>query len=343
MRVVVVTSDVPFVEGGHRVIAHALVQALRDAGHRAELVTTPQNRFGHQISAYVATWLSEVQVAGDGGRVDRVISLRYPSYVVRHPDQVVWLNHRMREYYDLWEDFKATLTPRQKLVARARRQPLHFLDTYFLRRRTVFAQSGTVQERLRRWGKIPSHVLYPPAPPRPYRCDGYNDSILVVGRLVPLKRVDLLLRAAALAGGDWRVRIAGEGPQRTSLIALTRELGLEKRVTLLGGLDEERLVREYATCGAVYFGPKAEDYGLVTLEAFSCAKPVVTCTDSGGPAELVEDGVTGFVADPDPEAVAVALTRVATEPRRAEELGAAAAEVAARHTWPTTVETLLNA
>ena len=105
MRIVVVTSDVPFVEGGHRVIAHALVRALRDAGHTAELVTTPQNRFGHQISAYVATWLSDVQVAGDGGLVDRVISLRYPSYLVRHPDQVVWLNHRMREYYDLWEDF----------------------------------------------------------------------------------------------------------------------------------------------------------------------------------------------------------------------------------------------
>ena len=45
MRVLVVTSDVPFVEGGHRVIARALVRALHEAGHTAEIVTTPQNRF----------------------------------------------------------------------------------------------------------------------------------------------------------------------------------------------------------------------------------------------------------------------------------------------------------
>ena len=51
MRVLVVTSDVPFVEGGHRVIARALVRALNEAGHTAEIVTPPQDRFGRQLSA----------------------------------------------------------------------------------------------------------------------------------------------------------------------------------------------------------------------------------------------------------------------------------------------------
>ena len=66
MRVLVVTSDVPFVEGGHRVIARALVRALRDAGHESEILTTPQNRFGRQLSGYLATWLTDVEVSGDG-------------------------------------------------------------------------------------------------------------------------------------------------------------------------------------------------------------------------------------------------------------------------------------
>ncbi len=343
MRVLVVTSDVPFVEGGHRVIARALVRALQEAGHTAEIVTTPQNRFGRQLSAYWATWLTDVQMAGDGGPIDRVVSLRFPSYAVRHPNQVVWLNHRMREYYDLWDDFSAGLNRKARLVEAVRRRALHFLDGRLLHRRAVIAQSKTIQHRLCRWGGIDSDVLYPPAPQRDYRCDDYNGAILVVGRLTKLKRVDLLIQAAAAAGGDWRVRIAGEGPERGTLVKLTRELNLEHRVVLLGELDEERLVHEYANCAAVYFGSRAEDYGLVTLEAFSSAKAVVTCTDSGGPAELVEDGVTGFVTEPEVGAVAEALARITQETRLAERLGAAAAEVATQHSWPAAVERLLAA
>lgn len=343
MRVAVVTSDVPFVEGGHRVIARALVRALRDTGHAAEMVTTPQNRFGRQLSAYLATRLTDVEVAGDGEPVDRVISLRFPSYAVRHPRQVVWLNHRMREYYDLWDDFHAGLGTRGRLVEGARRRIIHFLDGRLLRHRAVIAQSQTIQTRLRRWGAIPSAVLYPPAPQRAYRCDEYNGSVLVVGRLTRLKRVDLLIRAAAAAGGGWRVRIAGEGPQRAELVALAHELGMDNRVVLLGELDEPRLVHEYAHCAAVYFGARAEDYGLVTLEAFSSAKAVVTCTDSGGPAELVQDGVTGFVAAPTVAAVGEALARLTGEARLAERMGAAAAQVAMQHSWADAVERLLAA
>jgi UDP-N-acetylglucosamine:LPS N-acetylglucosamine transferase len=51
MRIAVVTSSPPMSEGGHMVIARALVEALRDAGHDADRVVTPQNRFGRQASA----------------------------------------------------------------------------------------------------------------------------------------------------------------------------------------------------------------------------------------------------------------------------------------------------
>ena len=104
-RIAVITSGQPFGGGGHLVIADGLVQALRDAGHQAELVLTPQNRFGRQGAAYLATWLTDVGMAQDGGRIDQVITLRYPAYAVRHDAHVCWLTHRMREYYDLWDRF----------------------------------------------------------------------------------------------------------------------------------------------------------------------------------------------------------------------------------------------
>ena len=49
----------------------------------------------------------------DGQPIDQVISLRYPSYAVRHPRHVCWLNHTMREYYDLWDRFSAGARPRR--------------------------------------------------------------------------------------------------------------------------------------------------------------------------------------------------------------------------------------
>ncbi len=110
MSVAVVTSTPLFVEGGHLVIARALVQALREEGHEAELVLTPQNRFGRQGAAYLATWFTDVGLGDHNRAVDQVISLRYPSYAVRHPNHVVWLNHTMREYYDQWDAFSAPLS-----------------------------------------------------------------------------------------------------------------------------------------------------------------------------------------------------------------------------------------
>src|SRR5690349_315966 len=121
------------VEGGHMVIARSLVQALREAGHTADIVVTPQNRFGRQASAYLATWFTDVGAA-DGHAIDRVISLRYPSYAVRHPTHVCWLNHTMREYYDLWVRFSAGLGAAGRVKERARRLGIHTVDRYLLTR-----------------------------------------------------------------------------------------------------------------------------------------------------------------------------------------------------------------
>jgi glycosyltransferase involved in cell wall biosynthesis len=248
----------------------------------------------------------------------------------------------MREYYDLWEQFRSQLGTRGRLVENTRRFLLHRLDRALLRRRKVFAQSETIRQRLLKWGSVEATVLYPPPPQRPYRCDDYDGSILAVGRLQPLKRIELLLRAAALGGG-WTARIAGVGPQEAELRALARELGIDNRVEFLGELQTDELVAEYARCSAVYFGARAEDYGMVTLESFTSAKPVVTCRDSGGPAEQVEDGVTGYVIEPQPDQVGSALTELAENRELAERMGTAATAYAARHTWPLTVERLLKA
>ena len=324
------------------VIARALAQALRDAGHHADIIVTPQNRFGRQASAYVATWLTDVG-STDGKPIDQVISLRYPSYAVRHPKHVCWLNHTMREYYDLWERFSATLGRRGLLKERVRRRAIHAADRYLLTRNVnrLFVQSKTVQARLTMWPELRSTVLYPPAPQREYRCDGYGDYIFMVSRLTALKRADLLLRALAMPdGAGIRAVIAGDGEEREALSRLIDSLSLRGRVVLTGPLSDDAVLDHFARCRAVCFPPVLEDYGFVTIEAFSSGKAVVTCRDSGGPGELVTDGVNGLVSDPTPESLARALRRLADDSALAERLGAQACSTAQRITWPDAVRQL---
>lgn len=343
-RIAVVTSHPPFVEGGHLVIARALMAALRDAGHEAALVLTPQNRFGRQGAAYLATWLTDVGLTADGLPIDQVISLRFPSYAVRHAAHVCWLNHRMREYYDLWPEFFATLSWKNRIKERLRRAVIHRVDRYLLTRNVqrLFAQSRTVQERLRRWGGIAAEVLYPPPPPRSYRCDGYGDYIFAVSRLARLKRLDLLVDALARPeAAGVRCLIAGDGPLRAELARRIVERGLEGRVQLIGPVSETVLVDHLARCRAVCFPARAEDYGLVTVEAFAARKPVITCLDSGGPAELVTSEVTGLVSAPTPEALAAALVRVLADRQLAERMGEAAARWVTALRWDATVARLL--
>jgi glycosyltransferase involved in cell wall biosynthesis len=277
--------------------------------------------------------------------VDQVISLRYPSYAVRHRRHVCWLNHTMREYYDLWPRFSATLSPQGLLKERVRRTFMHAADRYLLARNvtTLFVQSRTIQQRLSMWPSLRSSVLYPPAPQRAYRSEAYGTAFLFVSRLDRLKRADLVIRALATGdGGGIEAVIAGEGEERAGLERLASELGVANRVTFPGRLTEEQLLDRLARCRAVVFPPLQEDYGFVTVEAFASRRAVITCRDSGGPAELVEDGISGFVCEPAPDALARALRRLTDDPSLAERMGIAAYGAGARLTWPETVRKLVQ-
>jgi glycosyltransferase involved in cell wall biosynthesis len=341
-RIAVVTSSPPMAEGGHMVIVRALVTALQDAGHDAAIVVTPQNRFGRQASAYLATWLTDLGV-GERGRIDQVITLRYPSYAIRHENNVCWLNHTMREYYDLWDRFSGALSTQGRLKERVRRAFIHAADKYLLSHnvRKLFVQSRTVQRRLSLWPTLESTVLYPPAPQRPYRCDRYGDFVFMVSRLTPLKRTELFVNALATEEASGvRAVIAGSGEEQDRLTHLVSERGLGERVTFVGSIPQAELLHYLAHCRAVCFPPLMEDYGLVTVEAFASHKAVVTCVDSGGPAELVQDGVHGYVCDPTPKALGLRLRDLTEDSALAERLGQQAYKRGAQINWPDAVKTL---
>jgi glycosyltransferase involved in cell wall biosynthesis len=153
------------------------------------------------------------------------------------------------------------------------------------------------------------------------------------------KRLDLLVEAMAHVTADAGLTIAGAGPD---LDRLRRMVGSDERITFLGPASDSELARRYRTALAVPFVPRDEDYGLITVEAFASGTPVLTTTDSGGPTELVVNGVSGLVVPPDPHAVARAFDHLAADPSWAAHLGANGQRRADEITWESAVAAILG-
>lgn len=341
--IAIVTSGPRDAEGGHLVLARSLVAAAREQGHDAHLVVTPDYGFGRNVASYRASWSTDLRTI-DGRTVDQVISLRYPAYAVRHTTHLCWFGHAQRDYYDLWPRFAGSISTRARIKERGRKALIHAADWWLMHYNVsdVIAQSRTIQRRVREDFGIYADVILPPPPQRPYRCDAYGDYIFAISRLTPLKRMDLPVRALAEpAARHVKLVIAGDGEDRAEIESLARALGVGDRVTFVGRIDDHTLLDHLARCRAVCFPPLNEDYGFVTVEAFASRKAVVTCRDSGGPTELVQDGVNGFVCDATAASLAVALGRVTEDEPLAEQLGTAGATQIERMKWSAVVKRLV--
>ena len=125
--------------------------------------------------------------------------------------------------------------------------------------------------------------------------------------------------------------VAGEGTQRGDAERAAERAGVADRVMFLGTVGDDDLIELYAGALAVVYPPYDEDFGYVTLEAFLARKPVVTCSDSGGPNEFVIDGVNGCVCDPSADAIGAAIRLLDADRTHAAALVMRARGGAAHH------------
>ena len=171
-----------------------------------------------------------------------------------------------------------------------------------------------------------------------------REGIFFPSRIEALKRQTLLIEAMRHVRSPVVALIGGTGGQHGTCEQLIVQHGLQERVRLLGPLSDEELRAYYAASLGVFFGPKDEDYGYITLEAMLSAKPVITCTDSGGPLEFVRTGKSGLITEPAPAALAVAMDQLWEDRARAERMG----EEGFAHyqrleiSWPKVVQRLLS-
>jgi len=211
------------------------------------------------------------------------------------------------------------------------RQIVHAMDHHAVCRASrVFAISETVRARS---GYFPDPkavpVVYHPSNLGGFRDSGQN-YFLAVSRLVPQKRIRLILDAWRHAGLKMPLRVVGSGPEMT---VLRKMASGNPHVEFTGFVSDRTLAELYSGALAVVFVPENEDLGLVALEAMHAGKPVITCTDSGGATEWVRRGRTGWVCAPDAADVARAMRDAASDVQKAAEMGRRAREHVRGVTW----------
>jgi glycosyltransferase involved in cell wall biosynthesis len=179
----------------------------------------------------------------------------------------------------------------------------------------------------------PFNVDFHASPPWPPLSHDGELAFASVARLhPPSKGQDILLAALAdpvWRERSWRLSVFGEGPMKNGIERMVQRLGLEHRVRLSGYATS--IERIWAENHVLIMPSRYEGLPLVMVEAMLCARPVVA-TDVAGHAEVIEDGVTGFLADsPTPRSMSKALDRVWSRRMDLHAIGQAAARSIREH------------
>lgn len=120
-----------------------------------------------------------------------------------------------------------------------------------------------------------------------------GSTIVTIGRLIPLKRIDAIMRAIA-SSPRTRLVIAGDGPSRDGLQRAAADLGLQSRATFLGAVSREAVAGLLQRSDLLVLNSTHEGLPHVVLEAFAAGTPVLA-TRVGGMPEVVEHGVSGWL------------------------------------------------
>jgi glycosyltransferase involved in cell wall biosynthesis len=323
-----VPTPVPPARGGCERLADGLERALNRVGKCTRVDIPVDER----------TWEGVLQgyrefYEADTSTFDVVISTKGPSYLIQHPRHICYMVQRPRVFYDMYEE--------QGEEHARRRDLIHKLDTQALtppRTQKLYCIGKTVQKRLEKFGGLASEVIYPGTDLDGFYCSGY-EHFLFVSRLHRWKRGDLAIRAFRKTTVDAPFIIAGSGPDEEAWKELAAG---DSRIRFTGQVSQEQLYDLYARALAVIFPPINEDFGYITIESMLSRTPVITCSDSGEPAEFVEHCRTGLIAEPNEDSLAEQIQYCVDRRAEVPRWGEAGYERVKDITWENAVERLLE-
>lgn len=258
-------------------------------------------------------WLRTVAFEGfDLSGYDVVISSSHAESkgVITRPEtlHICYCYTPIRYYWSGYHHYLANprfgaLNPLVKAVLPYMANYLRIWDRCAADRVDLFvAISEHVAHRIRKYYRRDAEVIHPPVDTSwLHPSERVEDYFLVVGRLIPYKRTDLVVEAFNRLGLP--LKIAGTGSEMESLRRMARP-----NVEFLGRVSDAELAELYSRCLALVF-PQEEDFGIVPLEAMAAGRPVIAYR-AGGALETVREGLTGvFFERQEPESLMEAVRR----------------------------------
>lgn len=323
MNILIATVKIPFVVGGAEFCAEELMQAIKNQGHKVDMVSVPMvyDCPDQVLDSILACRMLQVSA----GSVDKVIALQHPAYLINHPNKVIWLLHQHRQVYDLWDNSLLTEPIHQK-SSNELRNIIIKTDTQIIpEAKKVFTISKSVSKRLKKFCDIDAlHLYQPPPQAKQCYCAKAQDYFYYPSRFNKLKRQELLIEALFLCKEPVKVIVSGDIENIEYIQNIKKravELGVFDQITWLSYVSEADKYQLYANSIAVIYLPIDEGYGFVTLEAMLSSKSVICCTDSGEPLEFIRDGESGLVVEPDANEIAERLDQLWCNRNYAKKLG----------------------
>jgi len=150
------------------------------------------------------------------------------------------------------------------------------------------ANSETVRDRIKKYYRRPSDIIYPPVQTKKFHISQPQNYYLIGGRLVGYKRYDIAIKAFNRLG--MALKVFGEGPALEKLKKIAK-----KNIEFLGRVTDEEKAELYSKCLA-FIHPQIEDFGITAVEAMASGRPVIAY-EAGGARETVVPGQTGEFMD----------------------------------------------
>ena len=255
-----------------------------------------------------------------------------PVWAARRP-RAVWLHH---VHDSMWG---MTLPPRLARLGRA--VEFRVAPPLYRSSQIVTLSESSKDDIVRKLHLRPSNItVVPPGIDSSFRPGGTRDAaplVLAVGRLVPVKRFDVLVDALAevkASRPDMRAVIVGEGYERDALERRIAELGASGWISLPGHVDDAELLDLYRRAWVVASASRHEGWGMTITEAAACGTPAVA-TRIPGHSDAILDGTTGLLVDDD-AGLAVCIERVLRDDAFRALLAKNALEHASHFTWAAT-------
>lgn len=322
MRILIASTIVPFIEGGGTFIVDWLDQTLKEYGYNSEILKIPfHSHYEVMFQQILALRLFDIQ-----DRVDRLIAVRTPSYVIKHPNKVIWFIHHHRGAYDLWGTQFQDI-PRNKDGLKIKQSIIQADNTALKEAQRVYANSKVVADRLKKYNQVVADVLYPPLmKPERFHCKEYGNYIFYPARLAFNKRQTLAVKAMKYTRSNVKLIVAGHPDSKEdldNLMSLVVKNNLRDKVKIIGRwITEEEKIGLFAnSLGCVYVPIDEDSYGYTSLEAYYSKKAIVTCSDSGGTLEIVQDELNGLITQPNPRSIAKAFDKLYWEKLLAKKMG----------------------